>query len=233
MAMHAVQPKRSPMILRRSVMLPTVFALLGILGGCTNHAKLRESEIAQIETWFPGEYHNAEQVAADMASGVAQIHEPIDLVLVPISSMMIGKVVFYEEQSDRMNPRRILQQRLHRFEASADDRSIVHTILVFRQPERWTGGHRRSDIFKGLFPADVAAAACPLTWKFENGRFLGSSAEESCHGGAGDSGPGVRFELTSTELLISPRGLDPTGTRVSGHREDPYFRFRKAGSGGG
>ena len=79
-------------------------------------------------------------MAEETARGVTDAHEPIDLVIVRVSTMMLGKVVFYEAQLDGANPRRVLRQRLHRFEPDADNETITHTVLALASEDNLTKG---------------------------------------------------------------------------------------------
>lgn len=209
----------------------TRVALLGAtlvsLGACTAEKKLREAELASIEHWLPGVYDNAIQIEDDTVA----THEPTDLVIVRVSSMMIGKVVFYEQQFATGNPRRILQQRLHRFEVSEDGRQITHSTLSLREPARWITGYLRPEIFKSLMPDDVMPGNCPLEWKKEEGRFVGTNAAP-CRASTATGRPALlqtRLELTELELTVSEKLVNSAGEEISDGR-DPEMKFiKKAG----
>src|SRR5262245_45412904 len=100
--------------------------LVALCVACADQGKLREAELESMAAWFSGDYDNSAQVREDVASGKGFVHPQIDMHILPISALMIGKVVFYEQQNDAANPRRILRQRLHRFEPSEDGKSIIH-----------------------------------------------------------------------------------------------------------
>jgi len=195
--------------------------------GCTAEKKLREAELASIEHWLPGVYDNAIQIQDDTAA----THEPTDLVMVRVSSMMIGKVVFYEQQFATGNPRRVLQQRLHRFEVSEDGKQITHSMLSLREPARWTTGYLRPEIFKSLMPDDVRPGNCPLEWKKEEGTFVGTNAAP-CRANTSTGRPALlqtRLELTELELTVSEKLVNSAGEAISDGR-DPEMKFiKKAG----
>lgn len=199
--------------------------------GCANHAKLRDEELARIAEWLPGNYDNRAQVDEELARNAVDLHEPIDLVIVAVSAQIIGPQLYYAQQSDSMNPRRVFDQRLYRFEKSADDQAIVQTLYRFKEPERWADGQRRADIFKSLVPDDLnAISGCELKWEFDGERFTGQSSQVSCRSPS-ESGPPLaiemRVELEAGELRFSERSFDAAGNLVQGRREDPFFRFRK------
>lgn len=209
----------------------TLLTTLTFLPGCANHAKLREEELARIAAWLPGNYDNRAQVDEDLARNAVDLHEPIDFVIVAVSAPIIGEQLYYAQQHDSMNPRRVVDQRLYRFEKSSDDKAIVHMLYRFREPERWVDGHRRADIFKSLVPDDLSATSgCELKWEFDGERFVGQSSRISCRSPP-ESGPPLaiemRVELEEGELRLSERWFDAAGTLVRGLREDPLFRFRK------
>ncbi len=203
--------------------------LILLCTGCTNHAKLREQELARIAEWLPGNYDNRVQVDEDLARNAVDIHEPIDMVIIAVSAPIIGKQLYYAELSDAMNPRRLIDQRLHSFEMSADEQAIAHTMYRFKEPDRWAGGQRRADIFKSLVPDDLSAfSGCELKWEFDGERFTARSSQVSCKS---ETGPPaaieLRMELEPGAFGLSERSFDAAGKLVQGRHEDPLFRFTK------
>jgi hypothetical protein len=202
-----------------------------LASGCGGNAALREEELARIADWLPGTYDNRAQVDDDLKRNIVDVHAPIELNIVAADSPIVGHDVYYVQQNDAMNPRRVLSQQLYSFEKSADDKAIAHTIYTFKEPERWVHGHDRPDIFKSLVPDDLSAATgCELKWEFKEERFTGHSSAVSCHG-AGGSGAHARsevhIELTATQLKLAERAFDAEGNIVSGRRDDPFSDFRK------
>ncbi len=207
--------------------------LLLFCAGCTNHAALRQAELGRIAEWLPGTYDNRAQVDEDLARNAIEIHEPIRLVIVPVSAPMLGEQIYYAESSDAMNPRRVTDQRLYSFEMTADDKAIAHTIYRFKEPDRWAGGMQREDIFKSVVRDDLSAqSGCELKWEYVDERFVGQSSRTSCKS-APQSGLSraveIRYELEPETLALSERAFDSAGKLVQGRREDPMFRFRKVG----
>lgn len=206
-------------------------ALVVLCSGCANHAKLREEELARIAEWLPGNYDNRAQVDEDLARNAVDIHEPIDMVVVAVSAPIIGKQVYYAELSDAMNPRRLIDQRLHSFETSADEKAIAHTMYRFKEPDRWAGGQRRADIFKSLVPDDLSAfSGCELKWEFDGERFTARSSQTSCRSPPETGPPAViemRMELEPGAFDLSERSFDAAGKLVQGRHEDPLYRFTK------
>jgi len=198
--------------------------LLALCGACADQGKLREAELESMAAWFSGDYDNSAQVHEEAASGKGIVHPQIDMHILPISALMIGKVVFYEQQNDSGNPRRILRQRLHRFEPSEDGKSIVHAILLLRAPARWANGYERSDIFKSIQPDDAIPATCVLHWKAEEKAFVGSNEDTPCRYGAGPAAQTQRThnELTDSTLTISEQSLNGKGEVVP----ERSFEFR-------
>jgi hypothetical protein len=206
---------------------------------CASEGKQREAELARIEALFPGHYSNAAQVQEEIANRAPGVREVIDIVVVRVSSMMIGEMVFYEQQFDAANPREVLRQRMHRFEKSADGESIMHTILSFRQPERWKAGHLRMDVFKSLLPDDLAASVCPLTWKVQGASLVGENTDEGCRGPKVANGETeshgaltrsqLRIELSAQGLVISERALAAGTTVPPSPNADPFYRFDRRG----
>lgn len=193
-----------------------------LLAACTTNSKLREEDLARLRSWYPGEYSNVAQVEADMANGIADVREPVTLVIVPVAAMATGDTVFYVQQSDALNPRRILSQRLHRFEKGPDDESILHTILTLKQPDRWLGGHLQPDLFKSIRPDDVQAGpGCALAWTFDGAKFVAT-----CPLAASATGePAVQVELTVAEMKLAELSFNGRPRDVPSRHEDPMYRF--------
>jgi hypothetical protein len=132
-----------------------------------------------------------------------------------------------------MDTRRLIDQRLYKFEKTNDDKSIAHTIYRFKEPERWLGGSQREDIFKSLVRDDLSAASgCELKWEFIDDHFVGQSSRTSCKS-APQEGLSrkveIRYELGADTLALSERFFDSKGKLVEGLREDPMFRYLRVG----
>ena len=212
----------------------TLAALLALCAGCgTNQKALREEELSRIAEWLPGTYDNRAQVDEDLARNAVEIHEPVRLVIVPVSAPIIGEQIYYAELSDAMNTRRVTDQRLYSFEKTSDDKGIAHTIYRFKEPDRWAGGTQREDIFKAVVRDDLSAqSGCELKWEFKDEQFIGQSSRTSCKS-APQSGLSrkveIRYELGADTLALAEVFFDSKGQPVEGRMEDPMFRFRKVG----
>ncbi|HZF26363.1 MAG TPA: chromophore lyase CpcT/CpeT [Steroidobacteraceae bacterium] len=197
--------------------------------GCANNEKLREADLARLAEWLPGAYDNRAQVDSDLAKSVMDVHAPIALDVVAVSAQIIGEELYYVQQSDATNPRRVISQQLYSFEKTSDNKAIAHTIYNFKEPDRWASGHDRPDIFKSLVPDDLSSTSgCELKWEFAENRFTASSSAASCRGVRGSGArTEIKIELTATEFKLSERTFDSTGNVTSGRSEDPFFDFRK------
>jgi hypothetical protein len=207
-----------------------VCLLMTGLAACTTDKKLREAELGSIEHWLPGVYDNRLEIDEARAKGVAA-PESVDLVIVRVSSMMIGKTVFYEQQFDSRDPRRILRQRLHRFEPSEDGAQILHSMLSLREPGRWIMGYRRPEIFKSLMPEDVSPGNCQLHWKLEKGTFVATNGGP-CRASTEYGRPALletRIELNETELKVSERLVSSSGEPLEGTPTEPIRYVKKGG----
>ena len=211
-----------------------LFAVLALSAGCGSNEKLlREEELSRIAEWLPGTYDNRAQVDEDLARNAVEIHEPLRLVIMPVSAPIIGEQIYYAELSDAMNTRRVTDQRLYSFEKSSDNKAIAHTIYRFKEPDRWAGGTQREDIFKSVVRDDLSAqSGCELKWEFKDEQFVGQSSRTSCKSapqGGLSRKVEIRYELGGDTLALSERFFDSKGQVVEGRKEDPMFRFRKVG----
>lgn len=194
------------------------------LSGCERLDKLRKQDLERLRSWYPGEYSNVAQVEADMANGVADVREPVTIVIVPVAALAMGETVFYVQQSDAMNPQRILSQRLHRFEKGPEDVNILQTILTLKQPERWLGGDQQPDLFKSIRPDDVLAGpGCALAWTFENDKFTAICPVAP----TATAAPAAHVELTPTELKLATLSFNGKPRDVPSRSSDPMYRFER------
>ena len=201
------------------------FVLALSLQACTTNAKLRDQDLSRLRSWFPGQYDNLAQVEADIAGNVADVREPVSMVIVPVGAMIMGDTVFYVQQSDAMSPRRVLSQRLHRFEKSPDGESILHTILNLKQPDRWLGAGSDPDLLRGIVPDDVVAGAgCALQWTFVDGKFT-ATCPVAAASAAGV--PATPVELTQTELRLADLSFNGRVRAVPSRSADPLYRFER------
>jgi hypothetical protein len=208
---------------RKSRMLLACVVAVLALSGCERLEKLRKQDLERLRSWYPGTYSNVSQVEADMANGVADVREPVVIVIVPVAALATGDTVFYVQQSDAMNPQRLLSQRLHRFEKGPKDVNIVQTILTLKQPERWVNGAQQPDIFKSIRPDDVLAGpGCALAWTYENDKFTATCPVAPTAGA-----PPVHVELTQTELKLATLSFNGKPRDVPSRSGDPMYRFER------
>lgn len=194
------------------------------VGACTTQAKLREQDLERLRSWYPGEYSDVAQVEADMANGIADVREPVTIVIVPVGALATGETVFYVQQNDAMNSQRVLSQRLHRFEKGPEDLNILQTILTLKQPERWLGGDQQPDLFKSIRPDDVLAGpGCALAWTYKDDKFTATCPVAPTATGE----PTVQVELTPTEMKLAELSFNGRPRDVPSRRSDPFYRFER------
>lgn len=206
--------------------LATLLAAAAILlSACTTDSKLREQDLARLRSWLPGQYDNLVQVEADIAAGIADVREPVAIVIVPVNAGIMGDTVFYVQQSDAMNPRRVLSQRLHRFEKGPDDEGILHTILELKQPDQWLAVAGNPDVLRGIIPDDTrAGSGCALLWKFADGKFTATCPVAAA---APAGAAAVPVELTETELRLADLSFNGRARAVPSRAADPAYRFER------
>jgi CpeT/CpcT family (DUF1001) len=195
------------------------------LPACTTDSKLREQDLSRLRSWLPGHYDNLAQVEADIAAGITDVREPVAIDVVPVNPGIMGDTVFYVQQSDAMNPRRVLSQRLHRFEKGPDDEGLLHTILELKQPDQWLAAPGNPDVLRGIFPDDArAASGCALLWKFADGKFTATCpVAPTAPAGAAS----VPVELTQSELRLADLSFNGRARAVPSRASDPAYRFER------
>jgi CpeT/CpcT family protein DUF1001 len=223
------------------------------MAGCAeNKQRVYEEDLARMSRWLPGTYDNTAQVRSDVQKGVRPPHDVVELAIVPLESVSIGRNAFYVQQMAADDPRRVLSQQVMKF--TAGEKGIVETVSTLEDPLRWRDGHRQADIFMGMTPKDLKpATGCELKWKRETEpgkekklsqeeaeraaqktRFIGANdpkkCEETSHRVMGLVQVELRAELTANELSVAEIQYDSNGQAISGNKEDPFYRFRKIGS---
>jgi hypothetical protein len=219
---------------------------VALLGGCAE-SKLRRNEhdLDRLVAWLPGTYDNTEQAKADMRNGVRPPHDPVELAIVPLGSVSVGRNSFYLQEMAADDPRRVLSQKVVIFNAT--DKGIVESIATLKEPLRWRDGQRDPDMFLGMTPDDYKIlSGCELTWnrpgvagKEEDGKskeptkLVGANDPKHCQGPShavmGLVEVDLRAELTANELATAELQRDSNGQIVQGNKDQPFYRFRKVG----
>jgi hypothetical protein len=230
-----------------------LLGFIALLAGCAeNKERVNEEDLARMSRWLPGTYDNTAQARSDVQKGVRPPHDAVELAIVPLESISIGRNAFYLQQMAADDPRRVLSQQVIRFTASKE--GIVESISTLEDPLRWRDGQRQADIFMGMTPKDLKpATGCDLKWRRESEpgkekklskeeaervaqktRFIGTNdakkCEETSHLAMGLVQVELRAELTANEFSVAEIQYDSNGQVISGNKEEPFYRFRKIGS---
>lgn len=201
-------------------------AVAAAIAGCAGPQKRARADLAEIGAWLPGYYDNQAQVREDRTAGRPP-HESVALVVVPIDAGLIGKHVYYVEETTG-RARRVTMQRLVSFAATRS--GIVESLWAFTDPTRWLGADAHPELFTALQPGDVRPMlGCDLTWTREGGQFTASDDPDDCRIVSASTG---RVESIDTRIKLSPNGL-AISSRAAGSPApagvDPYLRFRRNG----
>ncbi len=231
-----------------------LLGLISLLTACAeNKQKVNEADLTRIARWLPGTYDNTLQAKSDAQKGVRPPHDAVELAIVPLDSVSVGRHAFYIQEMAADDPRRVLSQRVAIF--SATDKGIVESMSALSEPLRWRDGHRQPDIFMGMTPKDLKPiSGCDLIWKREGDsakpakkltkeeaeratqkiRFVGANdpkkCEETSHVVMGLVQMDLRGELTMNEFATAELQYDSNGALVAGNKDEPFYRFRKTGT---
>ena len=231
---------------RRHFFFVLGFLAAALLAGCTN-GKLRrnEEDLDRLVRWFPGRYDNTEQAKTDVVNRVRPPHDPVELIIVALGSVSVGRNAFYMQEVAADDPRRVLSQKVVIFTSS--EKGIVESVSTLVDPLRWRDGQRDPDMFLGMTPKDLSPlAGCELTWKREDQgekdqdpkaeprRLIGANDPKGCqiasHAAMGLVQTELRAELTQNELATTELQYDSQGRLLQGNKDEPFYRFRKIGS---
>ncbi len=222
-----------------------------LLSGCAE-TKLRrnEQDLDRLVHWLPGTYDNTDQAKADMRNGVRPPHDPVEVAIVPLGSVSVGRNAFYVQEMAADDPRRVLSQKVVIFNAT--DKGILESIAALKEPLRWRDGQRDPDMFLGMTPDDYnILAGCDLTWNrpssqsldhpakddsksAEPTKLVGANDPKRCqtasHAVSGLVQVDWRAELGPNELATAELQYDSNGRLIQGNKDEPFYRFRKIGN---
>lgn len=213
-----------------------------------------EADLARISRWLPGTYDNTVQVKSDVAKGVTPPHDAVELSIVAVDSIAVGRSAFYLQEAAADDPMRVFTQRVLVF--NLGPKGIVETVNTLVDPLRWRNGQRDPDIFEGMTPRDFKpATGCEITWKreekdadkddkkklskeealkaAEHAKYIGINDYKHCemtsHAVMGLVDMELRGELTRNELNLAELQYDTDGKLIQGSETDPFYRFRRIG----
>jgi hypothetical protein len=225
------------------------------LGGCAAERRQRENEadLARISRWLPGTYDNAQQVKSDLATGVRPAHDTVELDVVVIDSIAVGRSAFYLQESAADDPMRVFSQRVITFSLGPKG-DIVQTVNNLIDPLRWRNGQREPEIFEGMTPRDFKpATGCEITWKreekdgdkdkklskdeelqaAEHATFIGTNDSKHCEMSTstvmGLVNVELRGRISANEIDLAELRYDQDGKLIPGGVADPTYRFRRLG----
>lgn len=238
---------------RKLICVGVLAACLGLAACGTNKAKEREADLDWIARWLPGTYDNTVQAQEDLAKGVRPPHDAVELAIVPVDSIAVGRNAFYLQEMAADDPRRVFSQRIVIFNATG--KGIVESVATLVDPLRWRDANRDPDIFTGMTPKDYnITSGCELTWTRAGGpeadkpprskeearkaaaqrRFVGVNDSDRCrmtsHAAMGLVQVELRAELSASEFAMGELEYDSSGKLIQGNRDAPLYRFRKTAS---
>jgi CpeT/CpcT family (DUF1001) len=239
---------------KRGILLLSLIATAAFLTGCAASKQRRnEEDLDRLVRWLPGAYENTAQAKADAQRGVRPPHDAVQLAIVPLGSVSVGRNSFYVQEMAADDPRRVLSQRVVLF--SVTKKGIVESMASLVDPLRWRDGQRDPDVFLGMTPKDLSmSSGCELIWQraLESGpqapersgagakkapetlRFVGANDPKHCQA-TSHVVPGLvqvelRAELTANEFSLAELQYDTNGQLLQGNKDEPFYRFRKTAS---
>ena len=231
-------------------------ACVGGLSGCASERRQKENEadLARISRWLPGTYDNSQQVKSDLAKGIKPAHDAVELDIVVVDSIAVGRSAFYLQESASDDPMRVFSQRVITF--SLTSKGIVQTVNTLVDPLRWRNGQHEPDMFESMTPRDFkVASGCEITWKLEEddsdqgkGKKLSKEetlkeAEHHKYVGANESkhcemtssaimglvNMELRGKIAANEIDLAELQYDQDGDPIPGATADTFYRFRRLG----
>lgn len=211
----------------KGVWLILAASAFAVLGGCAGQEKRAQADLVQLSAWLPGYYDDQSQVRADQQAG-RPAPESLRLAVVPVEAPVVGRHVFYLQESTGGRRRHVTMQRLASFRAT--QKGLVESLWSFTDPTRWLGADVTPELFAAMQPGDVRPMrGCNLTWTRVGGRFTASNNPRECRMVSRKTGNvhsiDMRIKLRANVLAIRAHAV---GTRepMGG---DAYIRFRRNG----
>ena len=226
------------------------------LSGCASHRHHQhngEADLARISRWLPGTYDNSAQVRADQARGLNPAHDAVELNVVTIDSIAVGRSAFYVQETAADDPMRVFSQRVITFSLNPK-KGIIQTVNTLIDPLRWRNGQREPDIFEGMTPRDFKpATGCEITWtreekdedkgkklskeealkEAEHSKFTGTNDSKHCemtsHAVMGLVNMELRGQIAANEIDLAEIQYDQDGKVIPNALADPFYRFRREG----
>jgi hypothetical protein len=214
----------------RTIALLCLAGGTSLLGACANQQDLRKAELEQIAGLLPGRYDNLGQVQSEQKAGGAP-RESLALNIMPVYTPMLGRYVFYMQETAADDPLRVLSQRIYSFDLTADGQ-IVQSQATLEEPQRWRDAHNNPDVFKSMMQQDLhPMSGCELTWTHTASGFEAHNDVQRCRSISRSNGQRINVEsrltLERDVLAISERHFDAAGKVVYGERADPFYRFER------
>ncbi len=200
-------------------------ALLAALAACTSQQDLRTAELATLMARLPGAYDNLQQVQADAAAGRGGTHAPQALLILRLSSPLVGDDVLYVRETAADDARRVTAERVWSLAVDATGR-IVATQARFEEPDRWRIGLESPELFRSLLLRDLQLiGGCELLWQTSATGFSGDTRSNSCRrGGSGGTLQLQHWRVGSEALELTE---DAAGAEAWSPAGNDYYRFTR------
>jgi hypothetical protein len=154
-------------------------ALLLILCGCAEHAKVSEAEMTQLLAVLPGSYDNKAQAELEAHNSARPAHLAVALTITHVYAPRLGHYVYYAQETAADDPRRVLSQKMYGFQLD-EKRGIVETLYQLLEPLRWRNGQLNKELFTSLVTEDVQPEGCLLLWTKKDAGFVAINDPKIC-----------------------------------------------------
>ena len=185
-------PTRAPLL--------AAFAVLSLLGACTDQTKVQEGELTSLLAILPGHYDNTAQAEADLRNNVHPGHDAVALTITHVYTPRLGHHVYYAQETAADNPLRVLSEKMYGFQVE-EKRGIVETLYEFIEPLRWRDGQQNKELFTSVTIEDVQPEGCQLLWKRKDNGFIATHDQKACPDASGTAAKPV-VELSAGVLNI-------------------------------
>ena len=149
-----------------------------------------DAQLRLMLQWWPGEYSNARQVAAQRAAGVPESERipGVRFHIARVDLPAFGEHVYYAEWQDLDDPSNVTRQRFYGFAVDEVDQSVRLDLFIFNPARseknaRALGAYKDPGRVSDFTPEDMVlleGANCDIYFRREGRQFRGEMKRGAC-----------------------------------------------------
>jgi hypothetical protein len=192
-----------------------------------------DEHLELLARWFEGDFDNNQQVVDEREAKTTDPHERIHSIFARVDLPAFGRHVFYVQQYQAGDPKKLYRQRLYRFSTDEAAGAIRLDILSFPDEAAVADAHMHPSKLAGLTPASMRSLpGCEVYWRREGDAFIGRMTPGACRITSRTTGQPIvisdDLRLTADEIWIGDRAHDASGAIVWGRADGVPHKLERA-----